>query len=274
MLESMTLTRGEINRHRAAILSAHRVKAARAGLRFVNALGFCYAFTGGRGDLPGLFDVLATRSIDRMWSWAWQWKDELVTRRRVYYGKVLHGKPAYVSLAYLPLFYALSGNVGDPDDYLHAYREGALSRLARDVYAAIDADGPISTWMLRRRFVPRGTGSGPFQRALAVLQSKFLIAKIGEVERGGYSFIWDTFSRWMPQIAAQAGSLTTVRAAAGVLERYLRTVGAAPPRVISDLFGWPSALLHEARTNTRTVLDAVVEGTPVLAHRTLAAGRR
>lgn len=274
MLELMTLTRGEINRYRAAVLAAHRVNAARAGLRFVNALGFCYAFTGGRGDLPGLFDVLATRSVDRMWSWAWQWKDELVARRRVYYGKVLHGRPAYVSLAYLPHFYALSGNVGDADDYLQAYREGRLSMLARDIYAAIHADGPISTWTLRRRVVPRGTGSGAFQRALAALQSTFLIAKVGEVERGSYSFIWDTFIRWMPQIAVDAGALTTVRAAAGVLERYLRTVGAAPPRVIADLFGWPSGLLHDARTNTQTVIEAAVEGAPVLAHRTLGAGRR
>jgi hypothetical protein len=268
MLELMTLTRGEIKRYRAAVLAAHRVNAARAGLRFVNTLGFCYAFTAG-GDLPGLFDVLATRSIDRMWSWAWQWKDELVTRRRVYYGRVLRGKPAYVSLAYLPHFYALSGNVGEADDYLQAYREGALSRVARDVYAAIDAGGPISTWMLRRRFVPRGTGSGPFQRALTALQSKFLIVKVGEVARGSYSYIWDTFIRWMPQVAAAAASLTAAHAAAGVLERYLRTVGAAPPRVITDLFGWPSALLDDARTNTHAVRDATVEGTPVLAHRNL-----
>jgi hypothetical protein len=269
MLWMMDLTPRHLATYRTALLAAHRVTTRRGGLRFVNALGFCYAFTAGPGGLPGLFDVLATRSIDRMWGWAWQWKDDLVSRRRVYYGKVLRGKPAYVSLAFLPHFYALSGNVGDPDDALQAYREGRLSRLARDVYAVIDADGPLSTWTLRRRCVPRGAPAGPFQRALTILQAAFLIAKVGEIENGSYSFIWDTFARWMPQAIGAARSLTASQAAAAVLERYLRTVGAAPPRVIAALFAWSPALLHAARTNTDAVVEATIGGKDVLAHRKL-----
>lgn len=271
MLWMMDLTAREIAKYRRVLLASHRVTTRREGLHFINALGFCYAFTPGPGHLPGLFDVLATTSIDRMWGWAWQWKDELVRRRRVYYGKVLRGKPAYVSLACLPAFYTLSGNVGDPDDYLQAYREGRLSRLAKDLYEAIVAEGPLSTWALRRRFVPRGVPSGAFQRALTALQSGFLIAKVGEIENGTYGFIWNTFARWMPQAIDAARSLTAPAAAAAVLTRYLRTVGAAPARAIQDLFGWDPALLDQARadTNSRAVIDATLEGEPVLAHRNL-----
>ncbi len=133
-----------LGRHRRALLRPHRVRTARAALRFVNALGFCYAFTSGPGGLPGLFDVLATRSIDRMWSWAWQWKDELATARRLHYGKAIRRKPSYISLTMLPAFYALSGNVGEPDDYLQAYREGRLSAMAKALYEVILADGPVA----------------------------------------------------------------------------------------------------------------------------------
>lgn len=256
--------------YRAALLAPHRVRTSGEGLRFITALGFCYAFTAGPGNLPGLFDVLATRSIDRMWGWAWRWKDDLVTARRVYYGKVLRGKPAYVSLGFLPHFYALSGNVGDADDAEQAYREGRLSRMARDVYQAIDRDGPLSTWMLRRRFVSRGSPAGMFQRALTALQSAFLIAKVAEIENGAYSFIWDAFARWMPQAVRAARTVTAAAAAGAVLERYLKTVGAASPRQILDLFRWSPTLLADARAATNSgAVEATVEGMPVLAHRSL-----
>lgn len=200
-----TLHPAAVARHRRAVLRPHRVRTRQGALRFVNTLGFCFAFTGGPGGLPGLFDVLATRSIDRMWSWAWRWKDELATARTAYYGKVIRRKPSYVSLALLPAFYALSGNTGEPDDHLQAYREGRLGLLARTVYERILADGPVSTWVLRRQFVGRGESGARFHRALDDLQARFLIVKAAEVEgRGGYSFIWDAFHRWMPSAVEAA----------------------------------------------------------------------
>lgn len=123
-----------VSRYRRALLAPHRVRSKRDALRFVNTLGFCFAFTPGPGDLPGLFDVLAARSVDRMWSQTWQWKDELATDRRLFYGRLLKRKPTFVSLQYLPHFFSLTGNVGEPDDYAQAYREGRLSLLAKEIY--------------------------------------------------------------------------------------------------------------------------------------------
>ncbi len=240
------LTAAAVARYRRAVLRGHRVHTPGAALRFVNALGFCYAFTGGPGGLPGLFDVLATRSVDRMWTWAWRWKDDLPARRRLYYGKVIRRKPTYVSLPLLPAFYALSGNVGEPDDHLQAYREGRLSLLARTVYEVVLAQGPLSTWTLRRRFVPRGERGARFHRALDDLQERFLVVKVAEEEEWRNGFIWDAFHRWMPEVVAQASSLTMADAAATVLERYMGIVGAAPEADISATFGWEPRLLAEA----------------------------
>lgn len=240
------LSPAAIARHRRAILRPHRVRDRRGALRFINNLGLCFAFTGGPGGLPGLFDVLATRSTDRMWSWAWRWKDELATGKRAYYGKVIRRKPSYISMALLPAFYALSGNTGEPDDHLQAYREGRLSLLAKNLCEAVWAEGPISTWNLRRRFVARGESGARFHRALDDLQERFLVAKVAEEEEWRLGFIWDAFHRWMPEAVEAAGSLASEEAAAMVLERYIRIVGAASEDEIAATFGWSPRLLARA----------------------------
>ncbi|MDQ7819994.1 MAG: crosslink repair DNA glycosylase YcaQ family protein [Armatimonadota bacterium] len=272
----VVVTAAQIRRYRAALRARYRVGDRRAALAFVNAVGFCYAFTAGPGGLPGLFDVLATRSVDRMWEWAWRWKDELATARRLYYGRVLRRKPTYISLEYLPHFYALSGNVGEPDDCLQAYREGRLSRLAADVYAYLAERGPCDTWTLRRQFVGRGPG-GALHRALADLQAQFLISKVDERADGSYSFVWDIFSRWLPQVPEAASRIAAADAAAAVLRRYLQTVGAAPPAEVRALFGWSPRLLDDALARGEIAGEAEVDGQPALAHPALlrwAARRR
>jgi len=261
------LTGRLVERYRRQTLARYRVRTKRQTLRFVEALGFCYAFTSGPGDLPGLFDVLTTRSVDRMWSWAWRWKDELVTERRVFYGRVLRRKPTYISVHYLPHFFALSGNVGERDDYLQAYREGRLSLLAKSLFEYVQAQGPCSTWELRRAFVSRGDRGGAFHKALSVLQETFLLAKVGELERGSYSYVWDTFVRWMPQVVRAAGGISAQQAAAAVLDRYLQTVGAAPPRAVRGLFEWPTSTLEGARQSLgNRVASCDMDNTPVWAH--------
>ncbi|MDR7422747.1 MAG: hypothetical protein QN159_09810 [Armatimonadota bacterium] len=246
-------------RRRRALLRAHRVRTARDALRFIDALGFCYAFTAGPGGLPGLFDVLATRSVDRMWTWAWRWKDELATRRRVYYGKAIRRKPSYVSLPLLPAFYALSGNLGEPDDHLQAYREGRLSLQAREIYERILEAGPASTWTLRRAFLARGERGSRFHRALDELQERFLIAKVREEDEWRYGFVWDVFHRWMPGVVATAANLSADVAAGQVLAAYLGIVGAARAEDVRALFGWSPALLARAAAGAGAA-EATVAG--------------
>lgn len=266
----LSVSRGRILRYRRRLLADHHVRTKRQALRFVETLGFCYAFTGGPGELPGLFDVLATRSLDRMWGWAWRWKDELASDRKLFYGKVFHHKPTYISLAYVPHFYALTDNVGEPDDYLQAYRAGRLSGLAKDLCEYLRDHGPSSTWALRKQFVAsRGRGA-PLQRALSDLQGRFLVVKVDESKRGSYSFIWDLFDRWLPQIHQIAGTLKAEEAAAAVLERYLHTVGAAPLETVISLFAWSPALIQSARSRLADrVIDGERDGTPVLLHAAL-----
>lgn len=260
----------EVTRYRADVLARHRVRTKRGALAFVNSLGFCYAFTSGPGGLPGLFDVLVTRSIDRMWTWAWRWKDELATEKKLFYGKVIRRKPTYVSLGYVPHFFTLTGNVGAADDYLQAYREGRLSLLARRIYEYVREHGPCSTWTLRRQFVSRAERGAAFHRALSDLQGRFLISKVGESEGGGYSFIWDTFDRWLPQAIRDAGTMTTVGAATAVLARYLQTTGAAPVAEMTHLFDLPPRLFADVEQPLHDVAHRLtIEGDEAFAHTAL-----
>ncbi|HET6946953.1 MAG TPA: hypothetical protein VFJ45_04000 [bacterium] len=272
-----TLTWAGVARYRRTLVGSHRVRTKAQALRFVEALGFCYAFTPGPGDLPALFDVLDTRSVNRMWAWAWQWKDELATERKLFYGRLLRRKPTFVSLAYLPHFFALTGNVGEADDYLQAYREGRLGRLAKEVYEYVREHGRCSTWALRRQFVLHAGRAAPFHRALRALQERCLIAKVAEQENGSFAYIWDAFDRWLPEVVRAAERISSTDAAAALLQRYLRTVGAAPARTARDLFAWPPAMFEAARRAADAqVLDTNIGGNPVLAHAQVfaAAGRR
>ncbi len=259
-MNALSLRPRDLQRYRQALVRRFRVRTAEQCRRFVELLGFCYAFTAGPGDIHGLFDVIGTQSEDRMWSWAWTWKDDLVTQRRVFYGRVLRRKPTFISLAYLPHFYALSGNVGEPDDYLMAYRSGRLTVLAKDVFEYVSRRGPVNTWELRRQFVPRDHSGNRLHRALDELQARFLIAKVAEVEgRGNYSYIWDTFVRWMPEIIRQAGRIQSDRAAGTVLFGYLKIVGAATPQQVLDLFRWPPSQLESAAARVG-VVQASLDG--------------
>jgi hypothetical protein len=268
----LVLSPAAVNRYRRGVVRQHRVRTRQDALRFINALGFCYAFTGGPGRLPGLFDVLDTRSIGRMWEWAWQWKDDLASSRRAYYGKVIRRKPSYVSQPMLPAFYALSGNVGEPDDHLQAYREGRLSRTAKTLYERILASGPVSTWTLRRQFVPRGESGSRFHRALDDLQERFLVAKVGEEEEWRNGFIWDAFHRWMPGVVKAAGRLKTEDAAASVLNRYIGIVGAASDEEIAATFGWGARLIQTA-VGLAGLQPAVLGNREVWTIRSLWSGR-
>ncbi|MBI4278862.1 MAG: winged helix DNA-binding domain-containing protein [Armatimonadetes bacterium] len=264
-------------RYRRRVLAGHRVASERACLRFVNAMGFCYAFTRGPGDLPGLFDVLATRSVGRMWDWAWTWKEELPRRKRLYYGKVIRHKPTYISLDCLPHFYALSGNVGEPDDCLVAYRAGRVTRLAKEIYEFLAARGRASTRDLRQFFDPEGNALGQrLQRALRELQEGFFIVKVDEVgdNPGNYAYVWDTFPRWLPAAVNRAGSITEAEAAAAVLERYLGIVGAAAEEEICDLWGWPAPLLQRAlqRLGGRVATAQIRGRGPALCRQDLRTG--
>jgi hypothetical protein len=240
---------GVIRRLGKQVWGHYRIRTKNQALRFIRDVGFCYAFTPGPGSLPSLFQVLDTRSENRRWAWAWDWKEALPAEKRVFYGRVLGRKPTFISLEFLPCFFALTDNVGDPDDHARLYEEGRLSTLARRVYEFVSRRGPVTTRQIRAEVEPERRGSSPrLGRAIAELQNLFLLARIGEVgdNPGNYAYVWDLFGRWLPDVVARASAISHRAAAAAVLEQYIRITGAPRPADAAGLFEWSPSTLDAA----------------------------
>ena len=125
---------GSLERHREKLARAHRVRNATQLVAMVDALGFCFAFTGESSyPVPAAFDHLSTTDDGKKWEWMWPWKDELPEAKKLYYGRLLVKKPTFVSMKTLPAFYATFGRAGETDDHLDDVRAGRLSDLARRV---------------------------------------------------------------------------------------------------------------------------------------------
>ena len=229
--------------HRSALVRKYRISRASQLLRFVDACGFCYAFTQPDADLaiPACFDHLATRSVDRMWGWMWSWKDELPERGKRYYGKLLRAKPTFVSLSFLPVFYAVHGRAGEEDDYLEDARAGRLSDVARRIYEALLAGGETQTKRLRAELgISSKEGRTVYAKAMEELQRLMYVTRVRAVGEGreAYNYTYDLFARRYPDAVAAAGSLSSLEAMDRILMRTLELAGAVPQRRLAKHFQW------------------------------------
>ncbi len=265
--------------HRARRRPDLRLRTEEDARAFVDEVGLCFLFTAPGTALPTLWEAIngGRRDIpghhhDAALGKCWEWKDTLPARKVVWYGKLLRGKPMFVSLDLLPAFYALSENYGDLLDYREQYADGRMSQEARDVYEALLEFGPQSTNALRRRVGLYGKGDPArrFDRAVAELQQDLKIVKSGTSEdnRWKYCYVYDLLLRWHPPVAEQARALSTREARRRLVARYLENAGAVPVAAIGALFGWDAALVE------RAVADLVGDEGLRRVEVTDAAGRR
>jgi hypothetical protein len=92
--------------HHFRRIPARRVTGEQTALRFINETGFCAAFTAGLG-LPCLREAIEGRrepalphhiQHDRAIMMTWNLKNVLPSRRAVYYGKALGGRPLFLAV--------------------------------------------------------------------------------------------------------------------------------------------------------------------------------
>lgn len=244
---------------------APRITSPEAALDYVNARGFIYFWPIKGVDLPSLWTAVAgdrpvADAHDDPGHITWGWKDAALGKRIWYYAKVLRRKATLISLADAPYFYALSENYGAPEeDYLLAYQSGRLTQAAKQVYEALLKEGRLNTLDLRKAArLTSQEGESAFNRALEVLQADFKILPVGVAQAGAwrYSFIYEITAYHMPNLPEQARAIGEAEARAHLLLRYLRSVGAAQPRDVTRLFGWPPELA--ARALRRLVDDGLI----------------
>jgi uncharacterized protein YcaQ len=196
-----------------------------------------------------------------------------------YYARILHKRNSIISLEFLPYFYALSPNCGEPDeDYLMQYEQGLLPLESKLVYEALLKEGPLDTISLRkaaRMANPESTTR--FNHALEILQIEFKILPTRVAEAGAwrYAFVYDLTHRYFPQLVEEAGRITEPAARKRILTAYFKSLGAAEIKEAGKIFRWRTEDLTRTVNalvgNGTLVENVAMEGspTPLLALRSL-----
>lgn len=242
---------------RADQLEAYREKTFRSNaklvlkelneaIRFVNQRGFVFFWPVKGIDLPNLWTAVAgDRPIaaehDDPGHVTWGWKDEMLDKKKWYYGKLLRGKATFVSLEILPYFYALTDRVGDLDDYNLLYDEGKLTWEEKSIADALLRHGPLHTIELRRKSqMSANSAKSRFERALTALQRGLWILPVGIAEAGAwrYAFIYEFVDRWYPQVLTEARPIGMKKAYQTLTKIYLDSVGSSSSKDVAKLFRW------------------------------------
>lgn len=233
-----------------------RVRAEKSALRFIEKVGFCFTFRTFGHVFPCLYVAVCGRRHPR-WpkhthndhavGLTWELKDTLPAKRLVYYGKLLKGKPTLVSLKMFPAFVTLIRDGRRSGDYLFDYRDGRLSRPARQLMDTLMEMHPLETGELRRRAgLGSATQTSEFERAMAELQRKLWVVKVEELYEPTFSYRWDLLDHWLPEQVRRGDELSRDEAILQVVEAYLKVVIASQERIIGRLLDLSSREVERA----------------------------
>ena len=243
-----------------------RLRTQAEAVRFIDEVGVALLFPGDNLPLPDLWSAingmerkLPKHHHDSALHKTWNWKDTIPAGKKAWYGKLIRGKPAFLSMRDLPAVYAFSNNYGELDDYLEAYADGLMSAEAKSVYEVLLKEGPLPTSAIRKAAGLGGGGDNArrFDRATVELQTGLKIVKAGisDANRWKYCYIYDLLLRWAPNLAEESRQFTGRAAMRHLITRYLQSSIAASPHLFPRLFGW------DANVTARTIEEMLEDKT-------------
>lgn len=221
-----------------------RIRGERSALAFLEAVGFAFLFDNFGTGLPFLWAAVCGRR-DPRWprhthhdagiGLAWHLKDILPARRKVYYGKLLLGKPTLVALRDLPACIAWFKRE-TPAWHRVAFVSGRMSRAAHAILEALHAEHPLYTPDLRRAAGLAHPGeTRAFERAIAELQQGLWVVKTEERYEPSFAYRWDLFDSRYPRAAAAAERIAPAEALERLAGRLLDTLLWSTPRELNRL---------------------------------------
>jgi hypothetical protein len=206
--------------------------SAREIAAFVNEAGFCVLTPRRETELP----VLKLLARDN-WHTV---RDQLLTRRLLYYGRPFRRRTGVLSLHMLQALYNLSPAAKFNNDRFELYRTKFISADVNRLVGVITAKGPLNTRKLRRELGMAGEPSRyRFKRALIEAESKFLVTRADTtfLEGKHYTYLWGGFAQIYPEIAFQESAASDEESGIEIIEHYVNTVGATTAARISSMFG-------------------------------------
>src|SRR5216117_763682 len=253
-----------------------RVHGEQAALAFVREVGFCSTFYRFPEGVACLWEAVAGRANPR-WprhshhdagvGLTWELKDTLPAAKRVYYGKLLKGRPLLVALDLFPAFYALIRGRQRARDYRVEYEAGRLSHTARRIMDAMLDEHPQYTRELRANvFMLEPAKTRGFERAMAELQRGLWLVKSEERYEPTFSYRWDLLEAWLPEDVAEGRRLGRARAIERLIERFVAGAVFTNERVLARLFRLPGAevtsVLERLVRRGTLAADAAIDGWP------------
>jgi hypothetical protein len=228
-------------------VAGRRVRGERDALLFVNEVGLCSTFYRFPDGLACLWEAVVGRR-DPRWprrshhdagvGLTWELKDTLPARRRVYYGKLLKGRPVLVALDLFPAFYALVRGRQRARDYRTEYEAGRLSHQAKRLMDVLIRRHPLYTREWRAEALMLDPGSTrSFERAVAELQQALFVVKTEERYDPSFSYRWDLVEAWLPDAVREGRRLARSAAVRRLVGRYLGGAAWGSVRGMARLFG-------------------------------------
>jgi hypothetical protein len=213
-------------------------------VEFLGHVGICLWTPTTGLDFPNLAEKMDLKKPDDIWD-TWFWKDDLHEQKRLYYGKLLAGKPTFVAMDFLPTVIAALGDM-DPHN-LH--ERGALSAEALRVYEALLRRRQMATGDLRREAgLAEPSSKAAYEKAVTSLGATFQICKTGITgrTRGTYGYRWGLVEDWAPEVLGKAARIRPHDAARAVVARLHEMGVDLRPKDLRRLFGWDAETVESA----------------------------
>jgi hypothetical protein len=238
--------------HRRTVRRAVRNKVQ--AIRFIDDVGFCFAFSSAESELPSLWHAMRgerSSSIpapvpgDSTMTFIREMKHLLPAEGKAFYGRMFRHRPSLVSMEYFPYFMVLADRSGHQDDYLQAFRRGNISPCAMEIMDVLRRSSPKDTHSLRKAVgASSRSRSHEFEKAMLELQTRFYIARVsGPANR--FVCEWNTVNRAFPAASRRAHRIQPIQARTQILHRYFQNQLIGSVHSIRSVFGWKRAAIFE-----------------------------
>ncbi len=216
-----------------------RIRTEREAVAYIERVGFCLLFPVKTVTAASLWEAVKGSTAFSGWDEdaerVWHWKDALPQQGLAWYGKLLRRKGTFISPHMLGHFLATRSR----DGYERLYRDGLLTREARDIAAWLDEHGAAPAADLRTRFGGKGKARSRADRALEELQTALIVTHFGTADQaaGWPSAVIELVARAFPDAWAAAEKLNPDEALSEILARYRDQAPEAGAREVARLFG-------------------------------------
>ncbi len=160
----------------------------------------------------------------------------LLRDKSAFESNILEESPLVISAEMFPYFYAL---VGDKTPKTPPKMTGAhkVSRLALDIYTALDKHGAATKDELKGEYLARGgaISDAGMDRALSELWAILKTTRVDYSPERGAS--WNLLAKWAPEAARRGSQMSAAEALSAIISRYLMAVVAADEKDVEEFVG-------------------------------------